>query len=87
MAKAKAVVPVISCHTERKDIFRDELQYAKETERLIFPFFIDKARLPLGFGHLNRTDANGWDGSEKTSGYQQLIKKIRTYNPNKCNVT
>ena len=76
MAKAKAVVPVISCHTERKDIFRDELQYAKETERLIFPFFIDKARLPLGFGHLNRTDANGWDGSEKTSGYQQLIKKI-----------
>lgn len=74
--KARAVIPVISRYTETKDIFRDELQYAKDSEKLIFPFFIDKGRMPLGFGGLNRTDAIGWDGSEKHSGYQQLLKKV-----------
>lgn len=71
-----AVIPVISSRTESKNIFKDELKYAEKQGRLIFPFFIELAELPLGFGHLNHTHAIGWKGAVNDPSYQQLIKKI-----------
>lgn len=73
---AKAVVPVFSGNTEGKSIFKDELKYASKLNRLIFPFFIAESDPPLGFGHLNRTEAFGWTGSETHSGFKQLHKKL-----------
>jgi len=75
---SKAVVPVISINTESKNIFKDELKYAEKQGRLIFPFLIEQAEPPLGFGHLNRTSAIGWKGAVNDPGYQQLTKKITT---------
>jgi queuine/archaeosine tRNA-ribosyltransferase len=74
--KAKAVVPVFSRYTEEKDIFIDELRYAKKQGRLIFPFFIDQADPPFGFGQLNRTESFGWKGEHNNLGYRQLREKI-----------
>ena len=76
ISQANAVVPVFSSHTEKNDIFKDELEWAKKCSRLIFPFFINKAELPFGFGRLNRTDAFDWNGAVSHPGFQQLIKKI-----------
>ena len=76
ISQANAVVPVVSIHTEKNDIFRDELAWAKKCDRLIFPFFVGKAELPFGFGGLNRTDAFDWNGAVNHPGFQQLIKKI-----------
>mgnify|MGYP003968740789 CR=1 FL=1 len=78
ISHANAVVPVLSFHTEKNDIFKDELAWAKKCGRLIFPFFINEAELPFGFGGLNRTDAFDWDGAVNHPGFQQLAKKIRT---------
>lgn len=78
ISKADTVVPIISLNTENNDIFKDELEWAKECGRPIFPFRICDARPPFGFGRLNRTDAFGWDGDIFHSGYQQLVKKIST---------
>lgn len=74
--KAKAVIPVFSGHTEDKDIFKDELWYAKKQGRLIFPFFVDQVDPPFGFGGLNRTYAIGWTGGASDAGYSQLKEKI-----------
>lgn len=76
ISQAYAVVPVLSFHTEKNDIFKDELEWAKKCGRLIFPFFINKAELLFGFGRLNRTDAFDWNGAVNHPGFQQLIKKI-----------
>ncbi|KKM11545.1 hypothetical protein SY88_07520 [Clostridiales bacterium PH28_bin88] len=76
ISSTKAVVPVFSYHTADKKIFRDELRFAEKQERLIYPFFIDEVEPPLGFGHLNRTDAFGWNGDENHPGYKQLKQKI-----------
>lgn len=76
ISQANTVVPVLSFHTEKNDIFKDELAWAKKCGRLIFPFFINKAELPFGFGGLNRTDAFDWNGTVNHPGFQQLIRKI-----------
>ena len=78
ISKAKSVLPVVSRYTEGKQIFKDELRLANELNKSIFPFFIEKADLPLGFGNLNRTEAFGWDGTKDHPGYLQLVKKIST---------
>lgn len=74
--KSKALVPVFSPNTEKKRIFKDELKYADENGLLIFPFFIDKAEAPLGFGGLNRTEAYGWNGDASNPGLRRLKEKI-----------
>jgi len=76
ISNTKAVVPVFSYHAIDKNIFKDELKLAEKQRRLIYPFFIDEVEPPLGFGHLNRTDAFGWDGDENHPGYKQLKQKI-----------
>jgi queuine/archaeosine tRNA-ribosyltransferase len=73
---SKAVIPVISGSTENKNIFKDELKYAEKQGRLMFPFCIEQAEPPFGFGNLNRTDAISWKGAVNDPGYQQLLKKI-----------
>lgn len=76
VSNTKAVVPIFSEYTMDKNIFKDELRLAEKHGKLIYPFFIDKEETPLGFGHLNRTDAFGWDGDENHPGYRQLKQKI-----------
>jgi hypothetical protein len=39
---AKAIVPVLSRHTVDKVIFQDEMKFAKDQGKTIFPLFIDK---------------------------------------------
>ncbi len=76
ISQAKALVPVLSCHTEKNHIFRDELKWAKKCNREIFPFVINETEMPFGFGGFNRTDAFNWEGKVNHSGFQELIKKI-----------
>lgn len=75
---AKAVVSVLSRHTENAKFFKDEFKYAEKHNPLIFPFFIDQVEPPLGFGYLNSTNAFGWDGEVNHHGYIELKKKIAT---------
>ena len=75
--ECKATIPVISPNSVSKDIFRDELNYAKKNNSIIFPFVIEQADLPFGFGSLNRTDALGWSGQINHSGYQNLLVKLK----------
>lgn len=72
---AKVVVAVVSPNTEGSDIFRDELALAKRKEKKIFPFVIDEAELPLGFGFIHRTDAYGWNG-RNDQHFRSLCDKI-----------
>ncbi len=74
---SKAIIPVISPNSVSKDIFKDELNYAKKISGIIFPFVIEQADLPFGFGGLNRTDALGWSGQINHSGYQNLLEKLK----------
>ena len=78
ISQAKAVVPVVSPNSEKSNIFSDELAFAVENEKKIFPFLIDQARLPLGFSRFNRTDAFGWSGEEQRKGFRTLIIKIKS---------
>lgn len=72
----KAVVAVFSSYTEDKDIFKDELSFAKKQKKFIYPFFIEEVDPPLGFGYLSRTNVLGWDGDEAHPGLKQLREKI-----------
>jgi hypothetical protein len=74
--KAQAVVPLVSQDTEDKTIFEDELRYADKQNKLIFPFIISEAEMPIGYGTLNRTEAIGWNGEVNHRGYKNLLKKI-----------
>lgn len=76
ISNTKAVVPIFSSHAIDKNIFKDELRFAEKQKRLIYPLFIEDVEPPLGFGHLNRTDAFGWNGDENHPGFKQLIRKI-----------
>ncbi|MBW1702383.1 MAG: toll/interleukin-1 receptor domain-containing protein [Deltaproteobacteria bacterium] len=49
ISQANAVVPVLSFHTEKNDVFKDELEWAKKCDRLIFPFFISKAEVKQNY--------------------------------------
>jgi hypothetical protein len=76
--KSIAVVSVLSQHAKgkRKKIIKDEMRYAEQEGKIIFPFLIGPADIPFGFGDLNHTEANGWDGSENHPGYLLLENKI-----------
>lgn len=76
--KSSAVVPVLSKHAKgaRKTIIKDEMRFAREHKKPIFPFLIGTADVPFGFGDLSHTKADGWTGEETHSGYQQLKAKI-----------
>ena len=78
IGKSVAVVSLLSQHAKgkRKKIIKDEMQYADDMERPIFPFLIGPADIPFGFGGINRTEAHGWEGSENHPGYLQLKDKI-----------
>lgn len=76
LSNSKAVVPIFSYHTQEKDYFVDELEFAKKNGLLMFPFFIDEIDPPFGFGKLNRTMAIGWNGDKKHKGYLELVQKI-----------
>lgn len=78
IGKSVAVVSVLSQHVKgkRKKIIKDEMRYADQINKTIFPFLIGPAEVPLGFGDLNHTEAHGWAGKENHSGYQQLKNKI-----------
>jgi len=73
---AQAVVPVMSPHFTSSDICRDELGYAKKQGRPILPFVVAATDIPLGFDHLNRTEAFGWVGDPKHRGFEQLLSKL-----------
>ena len=77
ISESNAIIPVISPNSVSKDIFRDELDYAKKISSIIFPFVIEQADFPLGFGRLDRTDALGWSGQINHSGYQNLLVKLK----------
>lgn len=76
--KSTAVVVVLSQHAKgkRKTIIKDEMRYAQNKSKKIFPLLIGPADVPFGFGDLNHTEAHGWKGEENNSGYQQLKNKI-----------
>ncbi len=76
ISNSKGTIALFSRHTERKSIFRDELSLAKRSNCLIFPFFIEPTEPPLGYGHLNRTNAFGWKGDGAHPGYKQLVQKL-----------
>ena len=80
IGKSTAVVAVLSQHAEgeRKTIITDEMRYAEKEGKTIFPFLIDPADVPFGFGDLNHTEAYGWNGAENHPGYLQLKNKIST---------
>lgn len=71
-----AVVPIFSHIIEDKHIFIDEISFALEHKKLIFPFMVEQCEIPLGFGPLNYTKAFNWNGGSDEEGYQQLEKKI-----------
>ena len=76
--KSSAFVPVLSKYAkgERKVIIKDEMRIAKMHKRPILPFLIGPAEIPIGFGDLNHTEAHGWVGDERHTGYQRLKEKI-----------
>lgn len=78
IGKSVAVVSVLSQHAKgkRKKIIKDEMRYAEQKDKTIFPFLIGPADIPFGFGDLNRTEAYGWDSTENHPGYLQLKNKI-----------
>ncbi len=78
LQNTKAVIPVFSRYSIKKNVFVDEVHLAQKNGCLIFPFFIDDVDPLLGFGRLHRTNAFGWDGDENHPGYQLLRKKIAT---------
>lgn len=76
--KSSAVVSVLSQHAKgkRTAIIRDEMLFAKEHEKPMFPFFIGPPEVPLGLRGMSATRAYGWNGEEAHVGYQQLQGKI-----------
>lgn len=76
--KSTAVVAVLSQHAKgkRKTIIKDEMRYAEQQGKKIFPLLISPADIPFGFGDLNHTKAHGWNGEANGAGYLQLKGKI-----------
>jgi queuine/archaeosine tRNA-ribosyltransferase len=76
--KALALVPILSKHanSKRMAILKDEMRFAQQQNKPIFPFLIGPADIPFGFGDLNHTKAHGWNGAEWHPGYKQLQTKL-----------
>ena len=79
LASCDAVVPLVTRHTRSKEIFRDEWSRATENQKPIFPFVIDPAGTPLGFGGFSRTDAPAWDGSNSGPALDLLNSRLRKH--------
>lgn len=75
IGESRVLVAVVSPNTEGSDVFRDELLLAKKNGKSIFPFVINDADLPLGFGFFHRTDAFGWSGKNDTH-FKSLARKL-----------
>ncbi|MEZ5617527.1 MAG: toll/interleukin-1 receptor domain-containing protein [Rhodocyclaceae bacterium] len=75
IGESRVLVAVVSPNTEGSDVFRDELLLAKKKGKSIFPFVINDADLPLGFGFFHRTDAFGWSGKNDTH-FKSLAGKL-----------
>lgn len=78
IGNSSAVIPIFSSHSIDNAIFKDEIEWAKKCNRIIFPFLIEDINMPFGFGRINRTTAFNWDGKFNHFGFQQLIRKINT---------
>jgi hypothetical protein len=76
ISSSSAVIAIVSPNSRGKKVFADELRYSKQQDKMIFPFVVEQADLPLGFGGLNRTEAIGWNGSSDHPGLGQLVEKI-----------
>ena len=78
IARSASVVTVLSQHAkgERALIVKDEMRFAKQKGKPLFPFLIGDAEVPLGFGGLSYTSARGWSGNEGDAGYRELKGKI-----------
>lgn len=73
---SEVVIAVFSSHTNSKNIFKDELYFAYNEGKPIYPFFIEEVTPFLGFGCLTRTYAIGWDGDANHPGLEMLRKRI-----------
>lgn len=79
IAISRAVLPVLSASArgERASILKDEMRYAKSKGKPILPFLIEGNDVPLGFGGLNHTPADGWKGQEGHEAYRMLKTKLQ----------
>lgn len=74
--ESDVVIPIVSKHTQDKQIFSDEWDYAVTQNRPIFPFVIDASGTPLGKGGYSRTEARDWAGDLSHSGFISLKQKL-----------
>jgi hypothetical protein len=72
-----AVVPLVTRHTRLKQIFHDEWKTAELLHKPIFPFTVDHAGTPMGFGQYSFTDASGWDGTPNHPAIAALRDRLR----------
>ncbi len=75
---ARAVVVLWSVASRKSHDVRDEAKIGRD-KNILFPAFIERMNLPLGFGHIQTANLIGWAGEPDHPGWEQLLASLRLY--------